>query len=145
MIGMGAKTELIVSGHLKNLEKISEFVTQAATQASLDERGVYAVQMSVDEACTNIIQHAYGGEGRGEIRLACQIQEDGLQIIIYDQGDTFNPAAVPDLDTGASLEERQLGGMGLFFVNRLMDRVEFNFNTPQGNQLILFKRREPIP
>jgi anti-sigma regulatory factor (Ser/Thr protein kinase) len=48
------------------------------------------------------------------------------------------------LNTQAPLEERPLGGMGLFFIRNLMDRVEFKFGTPQGNQLILFKRREPV-
>lgn len=136
------KNELIVSGHLDNLAQIGEFVTEAGVEAGLNERDLYAVQLSVDEACTNIIQHAYSGEGQGEIRLTYQVRADGLEIIIYDQGDVFNPQQVPDLDTAAPLEVRELGGMGLFFIKKLMDRVEFIFNTPEGNQLLLFKQRK---
>lgn len=140
---MTSKNELTVSGDFENLSKICEFVEQAAFQAGLDDRGVYAIEMAVDEACTNIIEHAYGGEGKGDIRLTCQIQKEGLQVVIYDQGAPFDPSQVPQFDPQTPLEERSPGGMGLFFMHNLVDRVEFKFGTPQGNQLILFKRREP--
>ena len=134
--------QLTVAGHFKNLAQISDFVHQAAVKASLDERAIFAVKMAVDEACTNIIQHAYGGEGRGEIQLRCETQAEGLQVTIYDQGTPFAPSQVPELDTQAPLQQRRPGGMGMFFIGNLVDSVEFKFGTPQGNQLTLFKRRE---
>src|SRR5687768_2511674 len=112
---MSSKNELTVSGDFENLSKICDFVEQAATQAGLDDRGVYAIQMAVDEACTNIIEHAYGGEGRGDIRLTCEVQEDGVQVVIYDQGAPFDPSRVRDFNPQAPLHERPWGGMGLFF------------------------------
>ncbi len=140
---MKSKTELIVTGRFENLAEISRFIGRAASQTGLDERAIYAVQMAVDEACTNIIQHAYGDEEQGQIELTCHCQPEGLQVIICDQGRPFDPAAVPPLNTQAPLAERQPGNMGLFFIRRLVDTVEFQFNTPQGNRLTLFKRREP--
>jgi serine/threonine-protein kinase RsbW len=139
---MPSKNELRVAGNFENLAQISHFIKQAATQAGLDDRGTYAMQMAVDEACTNIIEHAYGGENKGELRLSCTVKKDGLQVIIYDQGMPFDPSQVPELDTAAPLHERQTGGMGLFFIRKLVDQAEFKFGTPQGNQLMLFKRRE---
>ncbi len=136
------KNQLIVSGHFANLAKISDFISQAAVKAGLDDRAIYAVQMAVDEACCNIIEHAYGGEGIGQIRLLYNIQADGLQVIIYNHGAPFDPSQVAELDTQAPLSERKGRGMGLFFIRRLVDSVEFKFGTPQGHQLILFKRRE---
>jgi serine/threonine-protein kinase RsbW len=97
--------------------------------------------MAVDEACTNIIEHAYGGEGEGKIQLNCQVQPEGLQVTIFDQGTPFDPEQIPELDTKAPIAERRRRGMGLFFIYKLMDRVEYKSNTPKGNQLILFKRR----
>ncbi len=135
-------SQLTVAGYFKNLTEVSQFIDQAAARAGLDERATYAVRMAVDEACTNIIQHAYGGEGRGQIRLLCETQAEGLQVTIFDQGTPFEPMHVPELDPQAPLQERQPGGMGVFFIRNLMDTVEFKFGTPQGNRLILFKRRE---
>ncbi len=133
--------QLAVSGHLKNLAVIGDFINQAALEANLDDRATYAIQMAVDEACTNIIEHAYGGEGRGQIELNYEIEPDGLKVVIYDQGNPFDPSKVPELDTQAPLSERSLRGMGIFFIQRLVDRVEYEFGTDRGNQLILFKGR----
>ena len=138
-------SQLTVAGHFKSLAQISDFVHRAAVKAGLDERAIFAVKMAVDEACTNIIQHAYGGEGRGKIQLRCETLAEGLQVAIYDQGIPFAPSQVPELDTQAPLQQRQPGGMGMFFIGQLVDSVEFKFNTPQGNQLTLFKRRETAP
>ena len=138
-----SSSQLTIGGYFKNLAEVSNFVGQAAVQAGLDERGVYAVKMAVDEACTNIIKHAYGGEGRGQIRLTYKVRANGLQVTIYDQGKPFAPSKVPQLDTQAPLVARQSGGMGMYFIRTLMDDIEFKFGTAQGNQLILFKRREP--
>lgn len=137
-----SENQLIVSGHFENLAKIGDFIGQAATQAGLDEQATYAIQLAVDEACTNIIKHGYGGEGRGEIRLRYHIQKDGLQIVIYDQGTPFDPSQVPEPNIHAPLSERLPGGMGLFLMRKSVDSFEFKFGTPQGNQLILFKRRQ---
>jgi serine/threonine-protein kinase RsbW len=136
--------ELTVSGHFKNLAPIGDFISQAAVQAGLDERASYAAQMAVDEACANIIEHAYGGEGQGLIRLVCCPRSDGLEVTIYDQGQPFDPTRLPTLNTQSPLEQRQTGGMGVFFIHKLMDRVEFKFGTSQGNQLILFKRKTTV-
>jgi serine/threonine-protein kinase RsbW len=139
---MAAIRNLTVSGHFKNLAQIADFIRDVAIQAKLTERAVYAVEMAVDEACANIIEHAYGGEGKGQIQLTCAIQDDGLQVTIADRGATFDPSQVPQLDPQAPLSKRKRRGMGIFFIQKLMDDVEYRFNTPQGNQLILFKRRD---
>jgi len=135
------ENQLTVSGHFENLAKIGDFINQAAVQAGLNDRAAYAVQMAVDEACANIIEHAYGGEGKGQIHLTYHLQKNGLQVIIYDQGMPFDPSQVTELDTQAPLSERSSRGMGVFFIHKLIDNIEFKFGTPEGNQLILFKHR----
>jgi serine/threonine-protein kinase RsbW len=133
---------LTVSGRFKNLARIADFISDIAGQAGLNDKATYAMQMAVDEACTNIIEHAYGGEGKGQIQIRCHIQTDGLQVTIFDWGTPFDPAQVPELDPTTPLADRKIRGMGLFFIYNLVDAVEFKFNTAEGNQLILFKRRE---
>jgi serine/threonine-protein kinase RsbW len=138
---MSSKHKLTVTGDFNNLARIADFINEIAVQAGLDDKACYAVQMAVDEACTNVIEHAYGGEGKGKIQLDCQIQAEGLQVTIIDRGAPFDPEQIPPLNTKAPITERSRRGMGVFFIHKLMDRVEYKFNTSQGNQLILFKRR----
>jgi serine/threonine-protein kinase RsbW len=137
--------QLTVAGYFENLATIAEFIGRAAGQAGLDDKTTYALQMAVDEACTNIIEHAYGGEGPGSIQLTYEVRADGLEVIICDQGQAFDPSDVPELDTQAELADRQTRGMGLFFIYELVDQVEFEFGTAEGNRLTLFIRRKHLP
>ncbi len=138
---MKEKHGLTVAAIVDNLVVIAEFINQVATDAGFDDRANYAMQMAVDEACTNIIEHAYEDTEAGSIRLECEIQVDGLTVSIFDQGLPFEPDTVPRFDPTASLEARDRRGMGLFYINNLMDAVDYSFNTPNGNRLTLFKRK----
>ena len=132
-------------GRFDSLAKISEFVTRAATVAGLGSTAVYAVEMAVDEACTNIIEHAYGGEGRGNIECKCQISDGELTVTLRDHGCPFDPSSVPEPDIEASLEDREEGGLGLYLIRKLMDEVRFEFTSDAGNVLTIVKRRETTP
>jgi serine/threonine-protein kinase RsbW len=133
---------LTVAGRLDSLGLISEFVTNAAQDAGLDESAVYAVDMAVDEACANIIGHAYGDEGRGDIEITCRIDEDGLTLVLRDNGRPFDPTKVPHPDLEAPLEGREEGGLGLFLMRHLMDRVEYESRPGSGNVLTMVKRHQ---
>jgi serine/threonine-protein kinase RsbW len=131
----------------ESLEEVRNFVGQAAQECGLKEASIYAVQMAVDEAFTNIIEHAYGGECDNEIRCTCEIGENHLTITLQDCGHPFNPDSVPEPDVNAPLEERDPGGLGLFFMRQLMDEVSFTFEPGEGNAegcniLTMVKRKE---
>ncbi len=126
-----------------SLKAIAEFVAQAVEAAQLDEQAAYAVQMAVDEACSNIIEHAYGDQIAGDIVCTLQVTPDSLVVTLRDQGRRFNPAQVSDPDLDVSLKDRLLGGLGVYFMCQLMDRVEHRFEPGMGNVLTLVKRRNP--
>ena len=107
---MPRRWELTVDGRFENLATIADFVIQAAQASGLDEKAVFEVQMAVDEACTNIIQHGYGGEGRGDIALRCELADGDSVVTIRDHGRPFHPEAVPPPDLTSSLAERREGG-----------------------------------
>ena len=125
----------------ESLEKISQFVVEAAKEAGFDESAIYAIELAVDEACSNIIEHAYGGEGRGDIRCTYQIANNNLKIILRDQGRPFNPNSIAEPNFGAPLEELKPRGAGLFLMRKLMDEVDFEFEAGSGNVLTMIKHR----
>ena len=128
-------------GEFKNLEKIGEFVTKAAEDAGLDETGIYAVQLAVDEACANIIEHAYGGEGKGHINITTQNNLDNLTIIIRDNGLKFNPEGIPPPKMNLPLEEISPRGLGVYLMQKMMDVVNYEFTQDNGNVLTMVKRK----
>jgi serine/threonine-protein kinase RsbW len=131
----------------ENLERIRAWVGRCAEEYGLEPAGVYAVQLAADEAFTNIVEHAYGGECQEKIECTCQVTENGLEVTLRDCGQPFNPNNVPDPDLDADLEVREVGGLGLFFIRQLMDEVEFEFITETEpkricNQIRMVKRKE---
>jgi len=131
-----------VPGRFEYLAQIADFVGTVAREAGWSDRDIYHVQMAVDEACSNIIQHAYGSDIQGDIQLSCCIEAQGdLVISIRDRGRPFDPSAVPEPPIGADLEKLAAGGLGLYFMRKLMDEVTFHFDEKQGNLLTMVKRR----
>src|SRR5512145_1373735 len=125
---------LVTPAYYKNLAAISEFAAAAAKAAGLDETAIYSIQMAVDEACSNIIEHAYGGENRGTIECTCCDSDSAFTIILRDHGQAFDPNRVASPDTQASIEDRPIGGLGLFFIRQLMDDVRFEFKPESKTQ-----------
>lgn len=121
------KSVLKVPASGDQLATIGEFVVNAARQAGLSERAAYHVQTAVDEACANIIYHAYDYEGQGPIELCCQCQDKDFVVTIIDQGQPFDPSAVPTPNVNAELHERAEGGLGRFLMKSLMDEVRHDF------------------
>ncbi len=130
---------ITIPAMLESLALISQFITDATTQAGMDDHAAWQVQLAVDEAATNIIQHGYTPADPGDIEMNWRVADDQLIVTLSDHGKRFKPEEVPDPDIHSPLEERQAGGLGLYLMNRLMDSVVFEFDTPNGNQLIMTK------
>ena len=129
------------SGRFENLAGIRKFVSEAALEAGFDDKDIYAVELAVDEACANIIEHAYGGEGKGEIICICNDLNSGLEIILKDDGERFDPAGVCAPDFSVELDKLQPRGAGLFLIRNMMDDVDFKFSKETGNELRMVKRK----
>ncbi len=136
---MSQRYSLTVSSQVEHLSQIASFVEQAARSSGMKQEQVYDVQMAVDEACTNVIEHAYHGRGDGTIDITCEKRDKDFVITIRDFGDRFDPRKVARPRTDDPLSRRSIGGLGLFFMNKLMDNVKFEF-TRNGNLLTMVKK-----
>jgi len=127
-------------GRYDSLVKISALVRQAVQEFGLDAIESYGVEIAVDEACSNIIEHAYGGEDKGEIEFDYKIEENTLIFTICDTGKGFNPNSIkiPRLDV--PLKYRQKHGLGLIFMHQGMDEIRFDV-VDHVNVLTMIKRK----
>jgi len=123
------------------LEEISALVVQTSKDAGFNDKDCYALQLAIEEACTNIIEHGYGGDGRGEIECSCDLVDDNIKIVLRDWGQSFSPEDIPDPNFNLPLEELQSRGAGLFLIHKIMDEVHFEFKTPNGNVLTMVKQK----
>lgn len=129
----GPVRKLVFPAQFENLDKVREFVGQAAHDSGLIGNDIYQVQLAVDEACTNIIEHAYGGESRKRIDCTCRIETEKLTVVLEDCGRPFSPAEIPAPDLDADIEHRPAGGLGLYLIRQLMDEVEYTFEKSPRN------------
>lgn len=129
-------------GRYDSLVKVSEFVVKAAKDAGLDSEEVYAVELAVDEACCNIIDHAYGGEGIGELQCSVIIDEGKLTVILLDKGKSFDPKSIPDPDLKVPLEKLKPRGVGLYLMRKLMDEIKYEASPKSGNILTMIKHKQ---
>lgn len=125
-----------------NIYPLCTFAVKAATQLGFDDNASFQLQLACDEACTNIIEHAYGDSGDGDILISWQVDDMFFTITLFDTGQPFTPDAVaqPSLPASDSnLENLQVGGLGLSMIRKMMDEVIFQFENA-GNTLLLKKR-----
>lgn len=101
----------------------------------------YTVRLSCEEMIVNIISYAYPGGVEGYIGLNVSLDEELLCIEIQDGGTPFNPIERENPDVSQELEEREIGGLGIFLVLRMMDYVEYKYEG-RKNKLILKKKLE---
>ena len=132
----------IFPARFDQLDAMRGFASQAAHDGGMDDSQTYAIELAVDEACTNIIEHAYQEENRGEIECTCETNEAGLTIILRDHGKLFDPSAIPTPNLDASIDKRSVGGLGVFLMKQLMDEVHFESSEDLGNVLTLVKHRK---
>ena len=122
------------------LDEIREFVAAIAHQVGFSEKEIYSIQLAADEASTNIIEHAYAGILDGKIEIECQVVNEKLTIIMRDQGKSFNPSSVPEPNVHANLSDRKIGGLGMYLMRKLMDKVTYTSSADRGNTLTMVKR-----
>jgi serine/threonine-protein kinase RsbW len=110
------------------MDSLHAFMEQAAVCA--EKQGfspdrIKDIELALEELLVNIISHAYP-EKEGPIEMACRFDaRERLVFEIADSGVPFNMLAYGDPDTTAEIEERQIGGLGIFFVRQLMDEVHY--------------------
>ena len=137
---MTQKFSLIVNSQFERLAEIADFVADAACACGLNDDQIHDLQMAVDEACTNVIEHAYRGKPDGTIDIVCDKRGNDFVVTIQDFGARFDPEKIELPKTRDPLPRRRIGGLGLFFMRRLMDRVEFDFKSGRGNRLTMTKK-----
>jgi len=133
-------------GHGSSLCQIRSVITDLARQIHFSEDEVAKIEMAVDEACSNVVEHAYS-PGREwiwkqrdpEIRLEIHTEHDRLIILISDHGQRFDFAAYRPADLLERIHGMHRGGYGISIMRRFMDEVEYKSDDKNGNTLRLVK------
>ena len=132
---------LHVIAKFEYLGEIKEFVGEIARAGGFGSKDVYDIQLAVDEAASNIIEHAYEGVKNGVLEISCSVKDGAITIVMVDYGESFDSSAIPPPDLKADLSERKIGGLGIFLMRKLMDEVHYESRRDMSNVLTMIKRR----
>lgn len=135
--------KLTVTSELDKLEAIARFIRKAATDMGMDADSVYALQLAVDEACTNIIDYAYQRRSGQPMAIECREEHGKCIVVIRDRGRPFDPCCVPQPSVSGPISKRKIGGLGIYLMRKLMDDVRFSSDSANGNELTLVKAIKP--
>jgi anti-sigma regulatory factor (Ser/Thr protein kinase) len=129
-------------GQIASLAPVSVFLEELIEEAGLDVKGGYGLQLAVDELVTNIITHAYEECGRtGEVVFEVELGEKELTLVIEDSGEFYDPTRKPppeDLDK--PLEERQIGGLGIYLALQSVDQFRYERKGDRNRNIIVMRR-----
>lgn len=132
------------TNRLQNIYGMHQFVRQAAIEAGFSNVALGDIELAVVEACANIIKHAYRevAEDTAPIELHVDFDWGQLTITLTDWGQPFAPpagkVAAPDVDRMVS--EQRRGGMGIFFMQQMMDEVAWDIRPGVCNRVRMIKK-----
>ena len=131
---------LQVPSNTENLAMIRDFVNGIGTRAGFAVSDIAKLELAVDEACANVIEHAYGPEVVKEVSVRATLDEESVEIHIVDTGKGFDPANISQKNLDQLVAERKSGGLGMRLMKTLMDEVHYEVIPGQKNELRMIKR-----
>ena len=145
MASLERTVTLQVPSSTENLAMIRDFVTSIGAQAGLEPAEVAKLELAVDEACANVIEHAYRRDTTKEVSVRATVDADTVEIDVIDTGQGFDPSSVEQKDLDKLIHDRQSGGLGMRLMKTLMDEVHYEMIPGKKNELRMIKRLRKRP
>lgn len=128
---------LNIPSRTDNLEIIREFVVGIARRYGFKDDAIGEIELAVDEACANVIKHAYHYDDKRHIDITVETNTSKIAITISDQGSGFDPDHLESPEQ--RLRKHARGGLGIALIRRVMDEVSFKINPGMRNEVRMVK------
>jgi len=133
------ESKLVVPNDTRYLALIGSYISHVARLAGFSGEEVEKIELAVDEACTNVIKHAYDPDTIQHFTVKVRYTDEELRIIVQDKGRPFDPAL---LESSLVLDKSVEGNMGLFIMKKVMDEVKFVTRKGGVKEFHLIKYRK---
>jgi serine/threonine-protein kinase RsbW len=130
---------LKIPSQTDNLDLIRNFVAGVARKVGFVDPDINKIELAVDEACTNVIEHAYQYDESQDIDVAVKIDYQKLTVIVTDRGKSFRMEEVDLPDMKTYLAELRVGGLGIYLMKTLMDEVDYRSQPNGKNEVRMVK------
>lgn len=134
------KTDTLqIESRTERLIVVRDFVSAAAREFGFSDEEISKIALAVDEACTNVIKHAYKFDPGKKLTISVKGGNGAFEISIQDTGRRFDPAILQPPDMKEYLTHFRRGGLGVYLMKTLMDKVEYSFAPGKQNEVRLIK------
>ena len=129
---------LLLKNDITELEKLSQALEEYCEANGIGNEVLFKTNLALDEIVTNTISYGYADDLEHEIVLTFTLNEKNLMITVIDDGMAFNPLKVSAPDLDKSLDEREIGGLGIHFVIKVMDAIEYQWH--EGRNILSIQK-----
>lgn len=118
---------LTLPNDVETIPQLNEFIHTIAETIGLDMSLTMSLNLAIEEAVVNVMDYAYPQGVKGDVTIDVAASDQWLQFIISDSGTPFDPTKKEEADTTLSVDERPIGGLGIFLVRQLMDTIQYDY------------------
>lgn len=118
--------KIVLCNRIEEISRMASFLEGIGEEFALSVEDSFNIHLAMEEAVTNVIMYAYPQDEEHEIELSVSCADKEMIFTITDSGKEFDPTLHPEADVTLSLEERPVGGLGIFLIRRIMQKVEYN-------------------
>ncbi len=137
--GIIKRLEFVMPSDVNYLNHVRNFIVGISSEERIDDEKISQIEMSLDEALANIIEHAYSYDAYQQINIIVTLYKNQLEIVLRDQGRSFDSKNTPLPDLKKHIEERRVGGLGRYLMKTLMDDVDYK-SDGRFNELRMVKK-----
>ena len=139
-LAVSERLSLRLESRLSSLEELEESVEQFGTQQGWPAHLLFQLQLALEELACNVINHGFGEEGH-QFEISISSSPDSVAVEVVDGARPYNPLAqTPQPDLDADLEDRRVGGLGVYLVREMSDEIHYRREDGK-NRLTFVKRR----
>lgn len=129
--------DLKVKAKIENFEVLMGFIEETLVFSGFHGKEAIAVVTACEELIVNVINYAYPGS-EGNIEVKFDTEKNSILLTFTDDGVPFNPLKIPEVDTQLLAHEREIGGLGIHMVKKLMDEVRYEYK--EGRNILTIKK-----
>lgn len=139
---MTVPLEIAIGSDIAEIPRVSAVLEEAMQAHGFSAEEILDTQLAVEEAITNVIVHGYRKAG-GKIVISLRFGTGGLHITITDSATPFDPLSLPAPDLEADVDERRIGGLGVYLIRQVMDETTYQF--ADGKNILTLTKKRSLP
>ena len=140
-----SEVKLTVKNRIEDLLRVNSIFESFATQHEIGGRLRYHLLVSIEEILTNIIKYGFDEQGVHPIHITFRLVLENVEMEFEDRGREFNPLEVEEPNLETAIEDRQLGGLGIHLVKKMVDVAEYRREGDRNILLLRKSKSSPAP